>query len=158
MKNFRTISLLVCLCLGSMSASAQHNSHHGARAQKTEAIQKEILGLEEMGRQKALKGDTGWDDLMADKAYLIQGDGTIMVYQKGQNLASLPLKSFKLSEMIVRVYGESAVTTGLSEVESETPQHRPFSFQMRFLNVWKKFGKEWKIVAAERTLVRPYTK
>ena len=134
---------------------AQNNASGRASADKTEGLQNEILRLEEAGRQKALKGDNQWDDLMADGAYLIAYDGTIIVYQKGQSLPSLPLKSFKLSEMIVRVYGEAAVVTGLAEVESETPQKQPFSFKMRFLNVWKKAGDGWKIVVSERTGVRP---
>jgi hypothetical protein len=157
MMNFRSMSLsvLVCLCLLQITALAQNNANGLASVDRTEAIQKEILRLEEAGRVKALKGDTEWDDLMADGAYLIAYDGTIIVYQKGQALPSLPLKSFKLSEMIVRVYGEAAVVTGLAEVESETPQKQPFSFKMRFLNVWKKFGDGWKIVVAERTGVKP---
>jgi len=157
--NLRSMSLsvLVCLCLASITAFARNNVNDQASADKTEAIEKEILRLEEAGRQKALKGDKEWDDLMADGAYLIAYDGTIIVYQKGQSLPSLPLKSFKLSEMIVRVYGEAAVVTGLAEVESETPQKQPFAFKMRFLNVWKKFGDGWKIVVAERTGVKPPT-
>lgn len=155
--NFRSMSLsvLVCLFLSQMIALAQSNANAVAKTDKTEALQNEILRLEEAGRQKALKGDTEWDDLMADGAYLIAYDGTIIVYQKGQNLPSLPLKSFKLSELIVRVYGDAAVVTGLAEIESETPQKQPFSFKMRYLNVWKKFGDGWKIVVAERTGVKP---
>lgn len=148
-------SSLVCLCLATSTAFAQNNSTGRAHADKTEAIEKEILRLEELGRQKALKGDNEWSDLMAEGAYLIAYDGTIIVYHKGQNLPSLPLKSFTLSELIVRVYGGAAVVTGLAEIESETPQKQPFSFKMRYLNVWRKFGDGWKIVVAERTGVKP---
>lgn len=147
-------SLLVCLCLGSIPAFSLNNSDDRANVGKAEAIEKEILRLEEAGRQKALKGEGNWDDLIAEGAYMIAYDGTVIIYQKGQSLPSLPLKSFKMSDMIVRVYGESAVATGLAEVESETPQKQPFSFKMRFLNVWKKFGDGWKIVVSERTGVK----
>jgi hypothetical protein len=141
-----------------IAAVAQNNTVSKASADRSEVIQNEILRLEEMGGQRALKSETQWDDLMADGAYLIQGDGSIMLYQKGQNLSSMPLKSFLMSEMIVRVFGDTAVVTGLSEIGAETKEKRPFSFQMRFLNVWKKFSEGWKIVVAERTMVRPYTK
>src|SRR5215213_6205829 len=152
-------SLLVCLCLGSIPAFSLNNSDDRANVGKAEAIEKEILRLEELGRQKALKGESNWDDLIAEGAYMIAYDGTVIIYQKGQRLPSLPLKSFELSEMIVRVYGdEAAVVTGLAEITSETPEKKPFSFQMRFLNVWKKSGDGWKIVVSERTGVRPPAK
>jgi len=153
-----SLSMLVCLCLTPIIAWAQNNASVPAKTDRTEAIQTEILRLEEVGRQKALKGDTVWDDLLAEGSYLIAYDGTIIVYQKGQALPSLPLKSFKLSELIVRVYGEAAVVTGLAEIESETPQKQPFAFKMRYMNVWKKFGDGWKIVVAERTGVKPAPK
>ena len=143
--------LIVCLCLLSLIAFSQ-NAANSTR--KTNAAQKEILRLEDLGRQKALKGDSVWDDLIAENAYMIAYDGTIIVYKKGQNLPSLPLRSFVLSEMIVRVYGEEAVVTGLATVGAETPDKKPHSFQMRFLNVWKKFHGDWKIVVSERTGVK----
>lgn len=147
-------ALLVCLLLLPHTALAQRRGH----ADKALAVRKEILRLEELGRRKALAGDSNWDDLMQDGAYLIQGDGTVMIYHSGQNLSSMSLTSFKLSELIVRVYGQTAVATGLSEVASETPDKKPFSFRMRYLNVWKKTADGWKVVVAERTMVRPYTK
>lgn len=157
MMNFKSAisSLLVGLCLMTIPAFAQHGSVGQTKASEKEAIQKEILRLEEEGRQKALKGDSNWDELIAEGAYMIAYDGSIIIYQKGQNLPSLPLKSFKMSEMIVRVYGEVAVVTGLAEIESETPQKQPFSFKMRFLNIWKQVDNGWKIVVSERTGVKP---
>ena len=102
-----------------------------------------------------MKGDNDWDDMIAEGAYMIAYDGSIINYQKGLRLPSLTMKSFNMSEMIARVYGDVAVVTGLAEVESETPEKKPFSFKMRFLNVWKKSGDGWKIVVSERTGVRP---
>jgi hypothetical protein len=151
------LSFTICLGLAAMTAFA-HNLSGRAAADGTQAIEKEILRLEEAGRQKVLKGDNNWDDLIAEGAYMIAFDGSIIVYQTGQQLPSLPMKSFKMSQMIVRVYGDAAVVTGLAEVESETAEKRPFSFQMRFLNVWKKSGDSWKIVVSERTGVRPPAK
>lgn len=151
------LAALVCSLLSINPAFAGHGTNRLC-PDDPEVIKKEILRLEESGRQKALKSDSNWDDLMADGAYLIQGDGTIMIYQKGQNLSTMSLTSFKLSDLIVRVFGQTAVATGLSEIASETPEKKPFSFQMRYLNVWKRVGDGWKIVVAERTMVRPYGK
>jgi len=122
------------------------------------AIEKEILRLEEVGRQRVLKGDNNWDDLIEDGAYMIAFDGSVIRYQKGVSLPSLPVKSFTLSEMIARVYSEVVIVTGLAEVASETPDNKPYTFQMRFINVWKKSDGNWKIVVSERTGVRPPAK
>ncbi|HSS18873.1 MAG TPA: DUF4440 domain-containing protein [Pyrinomonadaceae bacterium] len=148
--------LVLFLALG--AAVAYEHSWGPKTAKQIAAIEEEILRLEESGRVKALRGESQWDDLMADGAYAIGGDGTVLIYKKGQNLSSMSLTSFEISELIVRVYQDVVVVTGLSKVAAETPDKKPFSFQMRYMNVWKKSSDGWKIVASERTMVRPYGK
>jgi hypothetical protein len=154
--NLRNLSVVICLCVVSIGTFAQNKSKNPAKTDKAEiTIQQDVLRLEELGRQKALKGESNWDDLIAEGAYMIAFDGTIILYTKGQNLPALPLKSFDLSEMIVRVYGSgTAVVTGLAEVTSETADKKPFAFKMRFLNVWKKSDDGWKIAVSQRTGVK----
>jgi uncharacterized protein DUF4440 len=161
--NFKAVilSVVVGLCLAPMTASAQSNPNDRANAGGTAALEKEVLRLEEAGRQKILKGDNNWDDLIAEGAYMIGYDGSIVIYQKGLQFPPMPVKSFEMSEMIARVYGEAVVVTGLAEVVGETTgtgEKKTFSFKMRFLNVWKKSGDSWKIVVSERTGVRPPAK
>lgn len=160
MMKFRNIilSLVVCLGLLQIGAFAQDKSNVKSKNGKTKAIEKEIFRLEELARQKSLNGDNRWEELMAEDAYLMQVNGTIRNFTKGQNLSPFPLKSVEYSELIVRVYGELAVSTGLSNVASETPDKQAFSYQMRFTNVWKKFKEGWKIIVSDGTLVRPYNK
>jgi hypothetical protein len=95
-----------------------------------QAIEKEVLRLEEAGRQKILKGESNWDDLIAEGAYMIGYDGSITIYKKGLQFPPFPVKSFEMSEMIARYYGEAVVVTGLAEVGSETAEKKPFSFKM----------------------------
>jgi hypothetical protein len=123
-----------------------------------DAIEKEILRLEELGRQKVLKGETNWDELIEDQAYMTAFDGSVIRYQKGQELPALPVKSFELSDLIVRVYGEVAVVTGLADFEGETPQKVTIKVQQRYLNIWKKSGNGWKIAVSQTTPVRPRSK
>jgi hypothetical protein len=143
------LTMAICLCFAPTTAFAAGFS------EDTRAIEKEILRLEELGRQKVLAGDNNWDDLIAEGAYMIAFDGSIIIYQKAQQLPSLPLKSFNMSEMIVRPYGEVVIVTGLAEVAGEGADNKPYSFKMRFLNVWKRSDGGWKIVVSERTGVRP---
>ena len=154
--NFKVIlNIAIGLCLATTTAFALNNLNLRGSDNSTEAIEKEILRLEEVGRLKALKGDNDWDDLIAEGAYMIAYDGSIINYAKGKRFPPFPMKSFNLSEMIARVYGDVVVVTGLAEVEAETAEKKPYSFKMRFLNVWKKSGDGWKIVVSERTGVRP---
>jgi ketosteroid isomerase-like protein len=150
----RIAGLLLCTYLTATPVFAQSPPNERASAGKAEVIEKEVLRLEEVGRQKVLRGDNNWDDLIAADAYMIAFDGSIIIYKRGQQLPSMPVKSFEMTEMIARVYGEVVVVTGLAEVASETPQKQPFSYKMRFLNVWERFDGGWKIVVSERTGVK----
>lgn len=156
----KTIIFLCCLFLTAPVGFAQKTAKTKVEENDSEAIQKEILRLEELGRQKALRADGNWDDLWADGAYMITAFGTITVYKKGMNLSAggPAANSLKMSEMIVRVYGEVAVVTALMEAETETADKKPLSFKLWFMNVWKKHDDGWKIVAAERTPVRQMPK
>ena len=65
------LSVVIGLCLAPMTAFARGNSNDRVNADKTQEIEKEVLRLEEAGRQKVLKGDNNWDDLIAAGAYMI---------------------------------------------------------------------------------------
>jgi hypothetical protein len=113
----------------------------------------EVLQLEEMGRQKTLRADPTWDDLISDGAYMIGPDGNVIIYKAGSGFPPFPLKSFTLSEMIARPFNELVVVTGLGEVEAIAPDKRVIPFKMRFMNVWKKFPDGWKMIVTQRTTV-----
>jgi len=144
--NFSLISLIIFLL--NIGGWAQ------AAPAKPDAVEAEVLKLEELGRVKTLRGDTDWSGLMAEGAYMIGPDGNSAIYQKDKAFPSFPLVSFKLSELIARNFGESVVVTGLAEIEVAGPDKRSIMFQMRYLNVWKKFGDGWKIVVSSRTGVK----
>ena len=158
------VGVAVCLCLVSTSvfahtpANARTKLPSQAGSNNSQAIEKEVLALEEVGRQKIVKGDNNWDDLIAAGAYMIGFDGSITIYQKGFQFPPFPVKSVEMSEMIARYYGEAVVVTGLAEVGAETAEKKPFSFKVRFINVWKKSEGVWKIVVSERTGVKPPAK
>jgi hypothetical protein len=130
------------------------NGAGGKSTSTAEADQAEVLRLEEAGRLKVIRGDNNWDDVIAEGAYMIGPDGKIMIYEKGKGFPPFPIKNFTLSEMIARSYGEVVVVTGLGEIIAETQEKKPLIFQMRFINVWRKFPEGWKMVVTERTGVK----
>jgi len=125
-----------------------------ATGKKPDAVEAELLRLEELGRQKTLAGSTEWDSVMADGAYMIGPDGNVALYQKGTGFPSFPLVSFKLSELIARNYGKIGVVTGLADIEVQTRDKKTFAVKMRYMNVWRKFKDGWKIALSERTMVK----
>lgn len=155
-KIMKVIIFLWCLFLFTSNVFAQKTT----KQNEAEAIEKEIRRLEELGRVKSLRGDSDWDGLWAEGAYMIDALGGVIVYKQGQNLSAgmPPPKSLKMSDMIVRVYAETAVVTALMEIEMETAEKKPFAYNLRFMNIWKKFDDGWKIVAAERTPIRQIPK
>lgn len=146
--------VLVCVLLAPVVGRAQQTSAGKPAASTAEADQAEVLRLEEAGRLKVIKGDNNWDDLIAPGAYMIGPDGKVMIYEKGKGFPPFPVKDFTLSEMIARAYGEVVVVTGLGAMTAETPEKKLMSFQMRFINVWRRFPEGWKMVVTERTGVK----
>lgn len=132
--------------------------HLGGWAQtvggKKDAVEAEVLRLEELGRVKSLRGDTDWSGLIAEGAYMIGPDGNSAIFQKDKGFPSFPLSSFKLSELAARNYGGSVVVTGLAEIGVTGPDKKEITFQMRYVNVWKRSRDGWKIVVSSRTGVK----
>lgn len=142
------------LCLMAGVAIALSYAAKTDASESTGDIEKTVLGLEEAGRQKFLKGEGNWDDLIADGAYMVAWDGKVTSYKKGEPLPASPMKSMTLSELKARVYGDVVVVTGLGEGAVETPDQKSLSFESRFLNVWKRVDGTWKIVVTQSTPVR----
>ena len=154
--NIRGLLLVVlfCLFLAPVTGRAQNSGSGKPTANTAEADQAEVLRLEEVGRLKVIKGDNDWDDYIAPGAYMIGPYGNVMTYEKGKGFPPFPVKDFTLSEMIARSYGEVVVVTGLGSITAETPDKKMMTFQIRFMNVWRRFPAGWKMVVTERTAVR----
>lgn len=148
MKRIQTLCFLVSVATGLIYVAQTDAS------ESTGDIEKTVLGLEEAGRLKFLKGEGNWDDLIADGAYMVGWDGKMTSYKKGEPLPASPMKSMTLSDLKARVYSDMVVVTGLGEGEIETPDKKSLTFESRFLNVWKKTEGTWKIVVTQSTPVR----
>lgn len=131
------VFLFAFICLLAMFSTAygQEKSKSKPISKKAEAQENEVLRLEEVGRQRVVARNNSWDDLISEGAYMIGPDGNVSRYELGKGFPPFPVKSFTLSEMIARSYGEVIVVTGLANLEAEFPGNPPISFQMRFMNV-----------------------
>ncbi|MEO6392569.1 MAG: nuclear transport factor 2 family protein [Pyrinomonadaceae bacterium] len=152
--------LVFLIFLAPYKLLGQSASNAVAQPVKSSLAEVEVLRREEEGRLRVLKGETNWDDMMADGAYLIQFDGSVMTYKAGIALPSFPVKSFVITEMIARQVGQSVIVTGLAELSGTAPDKREFTFQTRYLNVWrkKKNGRGWEIMVSTHTTVKDSVK
>jgi ketosteroid isomerase-like protein len=61
--------------------------------------------------------------------------------------------SIDFSEMVVRVYGDTAVVTARAEVKG-TDLGEDFSGPYRFTRVWVKRNGEWQAISYQATVTR----
>ena len=150
----RSIDIGVFLLIVVITAFSQTGVTSGEITKKAETSRTEVLALEEAGRLRSLKGETSWDDIMADGAFMISSEGLTVTYRKGQTMPSFPLKRFDITELVARVYGDSVTVTGLAEIEALGPEKKFVSFQVRYINVWARIEGAWKIVVSGRMNVK----
>jgi ketosteroid isomerase-like protein len=121
--------------------------HHEGRA-----IHKEIEGMEQEWRQATVTNNVGeMDRLLADDYIGITSNGTLET--KPQALAqrragTVRITKLELSDLHVRVYGDTAVVTSQAEVEG-TNGASDISGQYRYTRVYNRRMGEWKIVSFE---------
>jgi hypothetical protein len=82
----------------------------------------------------------------------VQMDGSVMkvdkVFEGFRNGRSQPwAQSFKLVELDVRIYCDTAVVIGLAEAQAKGPPDKAPKGRFRFLNVWRKQDGAWLYAA-----------
>ena len=119
-------------------------------------VEQSIKALTEQWRQAALKGDVATlDKLTADDYIWISFDGTTGTKANSlENFKSGKLKydTFEISEMKVRVYGDTA----LVNATANTKWHfgaTDFSGQYRFVRVWVNRKGQWQSVSIQFTRI-----
>jgi ketosteroid isomerase-like protein len=116
---------------------------------------REILQLERRTKEAALHGDAAFSQRMLADDYL--GIGPLgNVITKSDTLAArrgaqLHYDSIDLTEMVVRVYGDTAVVMARAEVKGKD-LGEDFSGPYRFTRVWVKRHGQWQIVSYQATV------
>lgn len=122
-------------------------------------IRKEIDGLEEQWRQAILTNNVSeMDHLLADDYIGITSNGTVET--KAQDLAqrragTVRITELDLSDMHIRVYGDTAVVTSKAELEG-TNGASDISGQYRYTRVYNRRLGEWKIVSFEASRMNDF--
>ncbi len=120
----------------------------GVRAAEGNA---EFTALEEKMSDALIKGDVAaFAKTVVDDWKIVLGDGkTLTLAQVKEALSSgtLKIRSVKLSELEVRIYGDTAVVIGLNQTDGSW-DGEDFNTRDRFTDVFIKKDGVWKCVTS----------
>jgi len=146
------LSTLAVMALWCLSAQAQYDNSTGNKT----AVADEIKKLEQQRNEAILKGDTATlDKLTSDDYTNTTAQGTIEKkadIMDGFKSGKIKFDSRELSDLSVRVYGNTAVVTGQVN-QKGTNNGKDTSGQNRFTRVYVKQKGRWVTVANQATAI-----
>lgn len=123
-------------------------------AQSDDAI-RSVLQMEEESKQAAIRRDVSFaEKTLADNYVAIGPLGTVTSKEETVNArknSQVRYESIELSEMVVRVFGNTAVVTGRADVKGKD-LGEDFSGPYRFTRVWVKRSGQWQAVSYQATV------
>ena len=142
------LATALCLMLPSLAWGLPHHESH--------VIHKEIEALEYEWRDAMVSNNVNvMDHLLADDYIGISANGTVET--KPTELAqrkagTIRIQSLNLSDLKVRVYGDTAVVTSRAELTGVNGQS-DISGNYRYTRVYNKRLGQWKIVSFEASRI-----
>src|SRR5882762_5343901 len=119
---------------------------------------KQILKLEDDWVRALEKQDRqGLTKVLAREFTFIEPDGSLINrddYLADRSTNASDIGSFEIAEVKVRVFGGSALVTGLSKI-TERRQGNQYRFSLRWKELWVKEAGNWKVLAGQATPVNP---
>jgi hypothetical protein len=141
--------LTLCHCLCAAPSAAQQPA-----AAKPGKVEQEVLAAERARIGLAVKADTAaLEKMLGDDLTYGHSDGRVDT--KAQFLDALKSGDLKYESMehanpTVRVFGNTAVITGLSNVKVKS-RGQDLNLRLRFTCVWVKRDARWQMVAWQST-------
>jgi len=145
------------MLIGSANYAAAQTSRTDISSQPQTTVDGEIKSLEEARNQAVLHGDVAALDKMTSDDYTfitLRGElRTKSDILKGFASGSFHYDSRQVSDLKVRVYGDTAIVTGRS-VQKGMENGKDYSGDYRFTRVYVKENGHWLTVALETTLIQ----
>ncbi len=141
MRSHRIIILLCCLLAAAVSLSAQD---------KSDAAAIRALELKWTESYKQHNIDI-LSSLLAEDFVITIEDGSI--YSKAGYIShsadpSTKVQVAELSDLKVRMHGDTAVVTGAYHEKGES-NGKPYEYHDRLTDIWMKVGGKWQVVASQ---------
>jgi len=98
------------------------------------------------------------DQIVAKDFTFIEPDGTVLTREKylaDRSGNDAKVESFTSSEMKARVFGTSALVTGVAHI-TESRKGTRYRFSLRWKELWVKEAGRWQVLAGQATPVNPH--
>ena len=158
MTKSRYLSLiLISMLIGSANYGATQTRRTDISSQPQTTVDGEIKSLEEARNQAVLHGDVAALDRMTSDDYTfitLRGElRTKSDILKGFASGSFHYESRQISDLKVRVHGDTAIVTGRS-VQKGMENGKDYSGDYRFTRVYVRENGHWLTVALQTTLIQ----
>ena len=148
-----TVILMVATC--SMWLRATEKTQ--PRSFREEKMIREVLEMERHAREASIHNDTKFtEQALADNYIAIGPLGTVVTKNDMVDVrrrTKLHYESIDVSEIVVRIYGETAVVTAKAAVKGND-FGEDFSGPYRYTRVWVKQNGAWHAVAYQATVTQ----
>ena len=148
---FVALTTIAFTCL----AAAQAENANAASSNNS--VQEEIKRMEEERNQAILRGDVATLDRMTSDDYTfitLRGElRTKSEILKGFKSGSFKYESREISDLNVRVYGDTAIVTGRS-IQKGMENGKDYSGDYRFTRVYVNQQGRWLTLALQTTLIQ----
>ncbi|MBZ5707618.1 MAG: nuclear transport factor 2 family protein, partial [Acidobacteriia bacterium] len=118
---------------------------------------REVVDLERQSKEAAIRRDVSFVERTLAEDYVGIGPLGAVVTKAdtvaARKAAQLHYDSIEISEMVVRLYGNTAVVTARAEVKG-SELGEDFSGPYRFTRVWVKRNGHWQTVSYQATVTR----
>ena len=151
-------SVLIAAVLITMAPLAIAKKNHTSSVTTDSGTKAEILKIEKERNQAIVNGDAAALERMTSDDYTfitLRGElRTKAEIVQGFKTGSFHYESRQISDLNVRVYGNSAVVTGRS-IQKGSENGKDYSGDYRFTRVYVKQDGRWQTVALQTTLIQP---
>jgi ketosteroid isomerase-like protein len=143
----------------SFAATAQHVVHPRSSSLETDeqATIREILDMERQAREASLHRDADFSArTLAEDYVAITPLGQVTTKQEtvsARKSAQLRYDAINVSDMVVRVYGDTAVVTARADVKGHQ-LGEDFSGPYRYTRVWVRHTGHWQAVSYQATVTQ----
>jgi len=152
--------VLLCTLLASLPAfTAQHVAVHPRPSfpQTEQETIREIIDMERQAKVASLHRDADFSQrTLADDYVAITPLGTVTTKQdtlSARRSGQLRYESIDVTDMVVRVYGDTAVVTARADVKGHQ-LGEDFSGPYRYTRVWVRRNGRWQTVSYQATVTQ----
>ena len=123
----------------------------------TSSVARELTEIEQQLGATWKRGDcAGWGAMVAPDWSVIHLTGAIITRAEALEMCKappVPIETFDIADVAVRVYGDAAVVTGRTTATTGGPS--PATVRLRFTDVFVRRAGRWQVVASQATQVAP---